>query len=141
MGNKVNNSVMSNKPKILIVEDEIEDRKYLQLVLKKKYDLDFCDTKKSVFSLLSEKKYDVVIMDISLKPDYSGIDLIKDLKRKPAYKNIPIICLSAHAYGEDKRKAQELGADIYLTKPVTNKVLLSTVEKLIVSSTNKETKA
>ena len=132
MGEKVNHSSMSNKPKILVVEDEIENRKYLQLVLKKKYDLDFCDTKKSVFSLLSEKKYDVVIMDISLKPDYSGIDLIKDLKRKPAYKNIPIICLSAHAYGEDKRKAQELGADIYLTKPVTNKVILSTVEKLII---------
>ena len=132
MGKKVNHSSMSNKPKILVVEDEIENRKYLQLVLKKKYDLDFCDTKKSVFSLLSEKKYDVVIMDISLKPDYSGIDLIKDLKRKPAYKNIPIICLSAHAYGEDKRKAQELGADIYLTKPVTNKVILSTVEKLII---------
>ena len=129
---------MSNKPKILVVEDEIENRKYLQLVLKKKYELDFCDTKKSVFSLLSEKKYEVIIMDISLKNGYSGIDLIKDLKRKPAYKNIPIICLSAHAYGENKRKAQELGADIYLTKPVTNKVLLSTLDKLIVDNNSKE---
>ena len=132
---------MSNKPKILVVEDEIENRKYLQLVLKKNYDFDFCDTKKSLFSLLSEKKYDVVIMDISLKNGYSGIDLIKDLKRKPAYKNIPIICLSAHAYGEDKRKAQELGANIYLTKPVTNKVLLSTIDKLIVEKDSKEKSA
>ena len=132
---------MSNKPKILVVEDEIENRKYLQLVLKKKYDLDFCDTKKSVFGLLDEKKYDVIIMDISLKNGYSGIDLIKDLKRKPVYKNIPIICLSAHAYGENKRKAQELGADIYLTKPVTNKVLLSTLDKLIVDTNSKEKSA
>lgn len=128
---------MSKKPKILIVEDEIENRKYLQLVLKKKYDLDFCDTKKSVFSFLSEKKYDVIIMDISLKNGYSGIDLIKELKRKPAYQNIPIICLSAHAYGEDRRKAEELGADIYLTKPVTNKVILSTLDKLIGTTNGK----
>ena len=128
---------MINKTKILVVEDEIENRKSLQLVLKKKYDLDFCDTKKSVFTFLSEKKYSVIIMDISLKNGYSGIDLIKELKRKPAYQNIPIICLSAHAYGEDRRKAEELGADIYLTKPVTNKVILSTLDKLIGTTNGK----
>ena len=72
----------ARSPKILVVEDEIENRKYLQLVLKKKYDLDFCDTKKSVFTFLSEKKYSVIIMDISLKNGYSGFDLIKELKKK-----------------------------------------------------------
>jgi two-component system phosphate regulon response regulator PhoB len=66
-----------------------------------------------------------------LKNGYTGVDLIKELKRKSVYKDIPIICLSAHAYGENKRKAEELGANIYLTKPVSNKVLLSTVNKLI----------
>lgn len=132
---------MINKPKILVVEDEIESRKYLQLVLRKKFDLDYCDTKKSVLNYLKEKKYNAIIMDISLKNDFSGIDLIKELKRKPSYKNIPIICLSAHAYGEDRRKAEELGADIYLTKPVTNKVLLSTLDKLIFTINGEEAEA
>lgn len=132
---------MINKPKILVVEDEIESRKYLQLVLRKKFDLDYCDTKKSVFNYLKEKKYNAIIMDISLKNDFSGIDLIKELKRKPSYKNIPIICLSAHAYGEDRRKAEELGADIYLTKPVANKVLLSTFDKLIFTINGEEAEA
>jgi CheY-like chemotaxis protein len=122
---------MTNKPKILVVEDEIENQKYLQLILRKKFDIDFCDSKKSMFDLLNGKEYVVIIMDISLKNGYTGVDLIKELKRKSVYKDIPIICLSAHAYGENKRKAEELGANIYLTKPVSNKVLLSTVDKLI----------
>ena len=122
---------MTDKQKILVVEDEIENQKYLQLILRKKFDVDFCDSKKSMFSLLAENKYVVIIMDISLKNGCNGVDLIKELKRKSDYKDIPIICLSAHAYGENKRKAEALGADIYLTKPVNNKVLLSAIDKLI----------
>jgi CheY-like chemotaxis protein len=132
---------MTNKPKILVVEDEIENQKYLQLVLRKKFNIDFCDTKNSMFDLLTENEYKTIIMDISLKNGYTGVDLIKELKRKSDYKNIPIVCLSAHAYGENKRKAEELGANFYLTKPVTNKVLLSTLDKLINLDTGEETEA
>jgi CheY-like chemotaxis protein len=132
---------MANKPKILVVEDEIENQKYLQLVLRKKFDIDFCDTKNSMFNLLTEKEYKTIIMDISLKNGYTGVDLIKELKRKSDYKNIPIVCLSGHAYGENRRKAEELGANIYLTKPVPNQVLLNTLDKLIDVGTGEETEA
>ena len=123
-----------NKPRILIVEDEIENQRYLQLVLRKNYEIDFCDTKNSMFDLLIKNEYDTIIMDISLKNGYTGIDLISELKRKPEYKNIPIICLSAHAFGEQRKKAEQLGAEAYLTKPVSNKVLLDTLDKLIVKA-------
>ena len=127
---------MTDKQKILVVEDEIENQKYLQLILRKKYNVDFCDSKKSMFDLLAEKEYIVIIMDISLKKGCTGVDLIKELKMKLDYKDIPIICLSAHAYGESKRKAEALGANIYLTKPVSNKLLLTTIDELI--AVNKE---
>ena len=121
-----------NKPKLLIVEDEIESQKYLQLILRKHYDIDICDTKDSMLSLLVKNEYDTIIMDISLKNGFTGIDLISELKRHSVYKNIPIVCLSAHAYGETRRQAERLGADVYLTKPVSNKVLIETLEKLII---------
>jgi len=127
-----------NKPRILIVEDEIENQRYLQLVLKRNYDIDFCDTKSSMLELLIKNEYDTIIMDISLKNGYTGIDLITELKRKSDYKNIPIICLSAHAYGEQRKKAEQLGAEAYLTKPVSNKVLLDTLEKLIVKISHQQ---
>jgi CheY-like chemotaxis protein len=122
---------MTDKQKILVVEDEIENQKYLQLILRKKFNVDFCDSKNSMINLLAENEYIVIIMDISLKKGCTGVDLIKELKMKLDYKDIPIICLSAHAYGESKRKAEALGANIYLTKPVSNKLLLTTIDELI----------
>ena len=127
---------MTDKQKILVVEDEIENQKYLQLILRKKFNVDFCDSKNSMINLLAENEYIVIIMDISLKKGCTGVDLIKQLKMKLDYKDIPIICLSAHAYGESKRKAEALGANIYLTKPVSNKLLLTTIDELI--AVNKE---
>ena len=127
---------MTDKQKILVVEDEIENQKYLQLILRKKFNVDFCDSKNSMINLLAENEYIIIIMDISLKKGCTGVDLIKQLKMKLDYKDIPIICLSAHAYGESKRKAEALGANIYLTKPVSNKLLLTTIDELI--AVNKE---
>ena len=128
----MNPEYIEQKSKILVIEDEIENQKYLHLILRKKYDLDFCDSEKSMFDLLGKKEYDAIIMDISLKNGVNGTDLIKELKRKSAYKNIPVICLSAHLYGSDKLKAELAGVDIYLTKPIGQKILLNALDDLIV---------
>ena len=122
---------MKRKQKILVIEDEIENQKYLELILKQNFLIDFCDNKASMLELLGQTKYEAIIMDISLKGDSSGIELIKELKRKSTYRGIPIICLSAHTFGQDKLMAQQAGADVYLTKPVGRKTLLNTLEKLI----------
>jgi len=139
-GDNGNNDAMINKPRILIVEDEIESRKYLQLILKKKFDLDFCENRNCFFDHLSEKTYSAILMDISLKNGYTGVDLIKELKRKSSYKNIPVICISAHAFGEDRRKAEDLGADVFLTKPVGNKTLINVLDQLIAANPRKKSK-
>jgi len=122
------------KPRILIVEDELESQKYFELILKKKFDIDFCDTKKTMYSFLSKQDYDVIVMDISLKDGVNGVDLIKELKRNTSEINMPIICLSAHAFSEDRSKAEEAGADIYLTKPVKSQILITAINELIAIS-------
>lgn len=128
----MNQHYIQQKSRIMIIEDEIESQKYLQLVLRKKYELDFCDSEKSMHELLSKNDYDAIIMDISLKGGNSGVDLIKGLKRKSDYKDIPIVCLSAHLYGSDKVRAEHAGIEIYLTKPVGQKVLLNALDNIIV---------
>ncbi|MCU0413812.1 MAG: response regulator [Ignavibacteriaceae bacterium] len=122
------------KPRILIVEDELESQKYFELILKKKFDVDFCDTKKTMYSFLSKQNYDVIVMDISLKDGVNGVDLIKELKRNTSEISMPIICLSAHAFSEDRSKAEEAGADIYLTKPVKSQILITAINELIAIS-------
>jgi two-component system, sensor histidine kinase and response regulator len=136
----MNKAKLEKKPIILIVEDELESQKYFELILKKKFEVDICDTKKTMYNLLSKKDYDAIVMDITLKDDTNGVDLIRELKRNKSGNNIPIICLSAHAYGEERLKAEVAGADSYLTKPVSNKVLLTTLDKLVGVSHSDEKK-
>ncbi|MCW8803019.1 MAG: response regulator [Ignavibacteriaceae bacterium] len=130
----MNEAKLEKKPRILIVEDELESQKYFELILRKKFELDLCDTKKSMYSLLSKQDYYVIIMDISLKGGTNGVDLIKELKKSTSNINTPIICLSAHAFSEDRLKAEDAGADIYLTKPIKGQILINAIEELIVKS-------
>ncbi len=123
--------MQEKKPKILIVEDELESQKYFELVLRKKFEVDFCDTRNSMYSLLSKRDYDVIVMDISLKDGVNGVDLIEELTRSTSNIKIPIICLSAHAFGEDRLKAEEAGADVYLTKPIRGQTLIQALDELI----------
>jgi CheY-like chemotaxis protein len=54
-----------------------------------------------------------------------GYEAIKEIRKKEAYKKLPIISLTAKAMPEDKAKSLEAGANDYLTKPVDVKKMLS----------------
>jgi DNA-binding response OmpR family regulator len=121
----------NSKPKLLITEDDVENQKLLQLVLRNNFEIDICDSEQCFNNRLSEKNYDAVLMDVTLKGDRNGVDIIKDMRKKSQFKNLPVVCLSANVFGEDRIKAREAGIDIYLTKPVDNKLLINTLNKLI----------
>lgn len=136
----MNHNLSTKKPKVLIVEDELESQKYFEIILRNRYDIDFCDNKNTMYSLLDKNNYDVIIMDISLKDNSNGVELIRELKKSPRWINTPIICLSAHAYSNERLSAEKAGADVYLTKPIKRQTLLSSLDELILISLNgKET--
>ena len=121
----------NSKPRLLITEDDIENQKLLQLVLRNMFEIDLCDSEQCFYYQLSKKEYDAVLMDVTLKGEKNGVDIIKDMRKKSQFKDIPVICLSANVFGEDRMKAREAGIDVYLTKPVDNSLLISTLNKLI----------
>jgi DNA-binding response OmpR family regulator len=121
----------NSKPKVLITEDDVENQKLLQLILKNNFEIDICDSEQSFFIQLNEKKYDAVLMDVTLKGGGNGVEIVKDLRKKSQYKNLPVVCLSANVFGQDRMKAREAGIDVYLTKPVDNSVLIKTLNNLI----------
>lgn len=127
MGEEINNT----KPRILVVEDDKENQRYLDFILRRTYEIDFCDSPDNFFILIFRKKYNIVIMDITLRGEQGGLSLIRELKRKQEYRDIPIIGLSAHVFSQDRKNALEAGADVYLTKPIGNKKLMDTLEKLL----------
>lgn len=59
---------------------------------------------------------DIVLMDISL-PGMDGLEATSLLKQDPVTKEIPVVCLTAHAMEGDKEKAMSIGAAGYITKP------------------------
>ncbi len=116
-----------SKPKLLVTEDDFENQKFLEMFLKKHFDVEICDSEQSFYDHLNKTKFDVILMDISLRGNKNGLELTKELRSMKGYENIPVICLSAHAFKKDRDNALSAGVDIFLTKPVENKVLLNSL--------------
>src|SRR5215216_38324 len=69
-------------------------------------------------TLLTGKTPQVLILDINM-PEVSGLDLLEFLRRRPEWKELPIIMLSSESADSTVDKALKLGADGYVMKPVT----------------------
>lgn len=117
----------SKKPRLLIVEDDFENQKFLQIFLKRKFEVDICDSEDTFYEKLNGAPFDIILMDISLRGRKDGLQLTKELRASEKYKNMPIVGLSAHAFQKDKDNAYNSGVDVFLTKPVQNDVLMETL--------------
>jgi CheY-like chemotaxis protein len=115
------------KLKILVTEDDFENQKFLEMFLKKSFEVDICDSEQSFYDKLKSKKFDIILMDISLRGNKNGLELTEELRKTPGYKKTPIVCLTAHAFKKDRDNAMNAGVDVFLTKPVENKILLKTL--------------
>jgi CheY-like chemotaxis protein len=78
----------------------------------------FFNVRSAVQRLLTGKMPDLIILDINL-PEVSGLDMLEFLRRRPEWKNLPVVMLSSEAADSIVDKALELGADSYVIKPVT----------------------
>jgi CheY-like chemotaxis protein len=123
-----------SKKKILVVEDDIENQRLFKLILSRTYSVDFCDNDKSFYSKLASAEYDLILMDITLREGKTGTELTREIKSSKVFSNIPVLCLSAHVFEQDKRKAMAAGVDMFLEKPVSNKVLFDSIELLLSKS-------
>lgn len=115
------------KPRILITEDDFENQRFFEMFLEKNFDVEMCDSDQTFYEHLKKTKFDVILMDISLRGKKNGLELTKELKQTPGYENIPIVCLTAHAFKKDRDSALEAGVNVFLTKPVENHILMETL--------------
>jgi DNA-binding response OmpR family regulator len=87
-------------------------------------------------SLLGGERPDLMILDINM-PDVTGLDLLEFLRRFPATKELPVVMLSTESSDVMKNRASELGADAYVSKPVT----LDELERAMKEAFEKRSKA
>ena len=119
-----------NKPKLLIIEDNLEIYNYLISELSVDYNT-FCSTNgEEGITIALDKLPDIIISDIMM-PGIDGIEVCKRLKNDIKTNHIPIILLSARANDESKIQGLNSGADVYLTKPISLDVLKTQLKSLL----------
>jgi len=122
---------MADKSKILIVEDEKDFARALELLLSAKgYDVDSANEGLTGLEKARQGNPDLIILDVML-PKINGYKIARLLKFDDKYKHVPIIMLTARAEEKDEQIGMETGADIYMTKPLDNKELLKNIAKLL----------
>jgi two-component system cell cycle response regulator DivK len=133
MGNQeIINSVKSEvKPKLLITEDDFENQKFLELFLKRYFEVDVCDSSDTFYNFIESKNYDIILMDISIRGSKNGLELTSELKSNPDYSSIPIVCYTAHAFNRDRVNALNAGCDAYLSKPSDIRTLLGSLIEML----------
>ena len=122
---------MSSKPTILVVEDEEDLRDIIIYNLEREgYETVGVESGEEGLELAISLKPDLVILDLML-PGMNGMDVCRKIKQDSDTQHIPIIIVSAKGEEADIVSGLELGADDYLTKPFSPRVLLARARAVI----------
>ncbi|NBC05142.1 MAG: response regulator [Bacteroidetes bacterium] len=124
------NGSPSKKEHLLLVEDNDDFRNYLQSVLSEEYQVSIAREGTEALELLQDETVDLVISDVMM-PKMNGLEFVNILRKQEDYQKLPVIFLSAKNLDTDKEAGLSSGADIYLTKPIKSKLLLSQIDAVL----------
>ena len=122
----------TDKPEVLIIDDNIDIRTYLRSVLSEKYNVSEAADGKVGLELARKIVPDIVLSDIMM-PVMDGLAFCQQLKTDKAISHIPVILLTARSLDEQRAEGYEHGADAYLSKPFSLRLLFSRIDNLIQS--------
>ena len=122
----------TDKPEVLIIDDNIDIRTYLRSVLSEKYNVSEASDGKVGLELARKIVPDIVLSDIMM-PVMDGLEFCQQLKTDKAISHIPVILLTARSLDEQRAEGYEHGADAYISKPFSLRLLLSRIDNLIES--------
>ncbi|NQU66619.1 MAG: response regulator [Candidatus Marinimicrobia bacterium] len=117
------------KPMILVVEDDILNRKLMTFYLREKFELCYGASVAEAKESLIQNNPKVILLDLSLLEGENGLDLCDYVQKTEKYKDIPIIAVTAHAFSKDRQICEEAGCAAYLSKPVKQNELIQMIEK------------
>ena len=129
----------SDKVKILVIDDELSMRQFLQILLKKDgYDVTTAENGEIALNKLKNENFSVILMDYNMPEAIDGIDLLNEmLHRSPKSQ---IIVITAYASTEQAIKAIELGAVDYVSKPFNVAEIRDIVKKCVTAAAQLQSK-
>ena len=119
------------KESILVVEDEDDIRELLRYNLAKEgYQVTGSASGEEALKAVKATRPDLMVLDLML-PGMDGLEVCRSLKQDPLTRNLPIVMLTAKGEEADIVAGLELGADDYITKPFSVRVLLARLRAVL----------
>ena len=115
--------------KILVVDDEARMRKLVKdFLVKNNMDVvEAADGEEAITIFFQEKNFDLVILDVMM-PKMDGWEVLKTIRE---YSQVPVIMLTAKGEEQDEMQGFAAGADDYVTKPFSPKLLVARIEAIL----------
>lgn len=120
--------------RVLVVDDSATVRAFMRAKLAPfRFDVDYAENGEIAIDMAQAKSYTCIFLDIMM-PGIDGYQVCKKIKGSAATKDTAVVMLSSKASAFDKFRGNWAGCDAYLTKPVSEDELLSTIAKFLPSA-------
>jgi DNA-binding response OmpR family regulator len=111
------------RPRLLLVEDNLDMRAYLRMHLDQHYDVEEAENGRAALAALERAVPDIVVSDVMM-PHVDGLELCRRIRADARWRALPVILLSAKAAVDHRIEGLKAGADDYLAKPFSVPELL-----------------
>ena len=116
---------------ILIAEDEPSILESLDFILRRAgWNVSSVTDGDAVLEAIRRLQPRMVVLDVML-PKRSGFDVLKQIRASAELRTVPVLILTAKGQQQDRRTAEELGADGFVTKPYANAEVVGAVRQLL----------
>lgn len=114
---------------VLLVEDNKLNQEVAREILNQfGFDIDIAENGKEAVSMISERNYDMVLMDMQM-PVMDGIEATVKIRENEEFKDMPIIAMTANAMEKDKERCKIAGMNDHISKPIDPKNLFAVMRK------------
>lgn len=120
--------------KLLIVDDEAHIRMLLQQTLEELEDEDVnfltAENGEEALAIIQSEKPQLVFLDVMM-PKMNGMEVTRRVKKELGLNDVFIVLLTAKGQELDRQKGQEVGADVYMTKPFDPEMILKKAREVL----------
>lgn len=104
--------------RILYVDDDLQSRLLVEYLIGKFYDITLCATAEEALQILKTNSFSLILLDIRLDGEISGIDLLSKIRNMPEHDRTPAVAVTAFAFDEDREQILSSGFADYMAKPI-----------------------
>lgn len=119
------------KFKVITVDDDPNIRFLIKIFLRDLCETDEAANGQELFDKISNNTYDIILMDLNLKDDETGLSITEKLHNDPNYEDIPVIAVTSYTGDSIEETCLNNGMSAYISKPFYKSDLIDTINQLL----------